>query len=112
MIGERRVLLGIEHLEQRARGIALEAPRELVDLVEHEHGIIGVRALDALDDPARHRADVGAPVAADLGVVAHAAQAAAHELATERAGDRLAERRLADARRADEQEDRTRARLF
>ena len=52
-----------------------------------------------------HRADVGAPVAADLGLVAHAADRHAHELAPERARDRLAERGLADAGRPDEAED-------
>ena len=52
------------------------------------------------------RADVGAAVAADLGLVAHAAERDADELAAERARDRAAERGLADAGRADEAEDR------
>ena len=56
-------------------------------------------------EAARQRADVGAPVAADLGLVADAAEAHAHELASERAGDRLAQRRLADAGGSDEAED-------
>ena len=45
-------------------------------------------------------------MAADLRFVAHAAERDAHELAVHRPRDRLAERRLADARRADEAEDR------
>ncbi len=45
-------------------------------------------------------------MAADLGLVAHAAERHAHELAAGGARDRLAERGLADARRADEAEDR------
>ena len=45
-------------------------------------------------------------MAADLGFVAHAAERDAHELAAEGAGDRLAERGLAHARRPDETEDR------
>ena len=52
------------------------------------------------------RADVGAAVAADLGLVAHAAQRDADELAAERARDRLAERRLADAGRPHQAQDR------
>ena len=52
-----------------------------------------------------HRADVGAAVAADLRLVADAADRDAHELPAERARDRLAERGLADAGRADEAED-------
>ena len=45
-------------------------------------------------------------MAADLGLVAHAAERDAHELALHRPRDRLAERRLADAGRADEAQDR------
>src|SRR5262249_16310244 len=48
-----------------------------------------------------------APVAADLRLVAHAADRDARELAPERARDRLPERCLADTRGADEAEDRT-----
>ncbi len=49
-------------------------------------------------------------MAADLGLVVHAAQAHAHELAPGRLGDALAERRLAHAGRADEAQDRALAR--
>ena len=40
VIGERVVLRRVEHLEQRARRIALERHAELVDLVEQEDGIL------------------------------------------------------------------------
>ena len=45
-------------------------------------------------------------MAAQLGLIVHAAEAHALELTAQRPGDRLAERRLADARRADEAQDR------
>ena len=45
-------------------------------------------------------------MAADLGLVVHAAERHAHELAAHGARDRLAERGLADAGRADEAQDR------
>ena len=45
-------------------------------------------------------------MAADLGLVAHAAERHADELAAGRAGDRLADRGLAGAGRADQREDR------
>src|SRR5207247_5330884 len=51
-------------------------------------------------------ADVGAAVTADLRLVVHAAERHAHELASERARDRLADRRLPNAGRSDEREDR------
>ena len=48
-------------------------------------------------------------MAADLGLVAHSAERHADELASERPGDGLAERGLADPRRPDEREHGTRA---
>ena len=107
VIGEVVVLRRIEHLEQRARRIALERHAELVDFVEQEDGILRARLLHALNDATGHRADVGAPVAADVGLVARAAERDADVLASERTRDRLRDRRLADARRSDEEQDRS-----
>ncbi len=106
VVAERGVLLRVEHFEQRRRRIALDAAPELVDLVEHQHGVARAGLAQRLDDVARQRADVGAPVAADLGLVVHATEADAHELAAQRPRDALAERGLADAGRADEAQDR------
>ena len=100
------VLLGVEHLEERRRRVAPEVHRHLVDLVEEEDGVHGPRLLHELDDLAGERADVRAPVAADLGLVAHAAERQAHELAVQGLRDALRERRLADAGRAREAQDR------
>ncbi len=107
VVREGVVLLGIEDLEHRRARIAAEIHRHLVDLVEQEDRVRAARLLQALDDLAREGADVGSAVAPDLGLVAHAAEADAHEVAPGRAGDRLAERGLADAGRPDETEDRT-----
>ena len=63
VVHERVVLGRIEHLEQRARRIALERDAELVDLVEQEDGILGAGLLHPLNDAAGHGADVGAAVA-------------------------------------------------
>src|SRR4029077_13156046 len=62
------------------------------------------RLADGPDDPAGQRADVGAPVAADLRLVPDTAQGDPDELAAHGPRDRLAERRLADAGRADQGE--------
>ena len=75
------VLLGVEHLEQRRRRVAAEVGRHLVDLVEQEDRVVRARLLQRLDDLAGQRADVRAAVAADLRLVAHAAERQAHELA-------------------------------
>src|SRR5207244_3203894 len=76
-------------------------------LVEHEDGVDGPDLLHALDDLAGERADVRAAVTADRGLVVHATERDAVELAPERARDRATERRLTDAGRSDEAEDRT-----
>ncbi len=107
VIAEGVVLFGIEHFEQRRRRVAPEVGAELIDLVEQEHGISRTRAAQALQNPARHRTDIGAPVAANLRFVANPAERRANEVSIHRAGDRATERGLADAGRADEAEDRT-----
>src|SRR5580765_1905678 len=101
------VLRRIEHLEQRRRRIALEPGGNLVDLVEHEYRVHRTRLLQSLHDPAGDGADVGAAMPADLRLVADAAERDADELPVHRPRDRLAERRLADAWRADEAENRS-----
>ncbi len=83
------VLLRVEHLEQRRARVAAEVHADLVDLVEHEDRVVRAAGLDVLDDPAGQRADVGAPVTADLGLVVDAAEAHAHELAAHGPGDDL-----------------------
>lgn len=106
MVVERVVLLRIEHFQQRRRRIATEVHRHLVDLVEHEQRVLAADLVEVLHDAARHRTDVGTAVATDLGLVAHAAQRHAHELAVGGLGDGLAQRSLAHARRPDQAQDR------
>ena len=83
VIAERVVLLRIEHLEQRRRGIAAEIRSELVDLVEDEDRVLRLGAAQTLDDLSGQRPDIGPPVSANLRFVAHAAERDAHELAIE-----------------------------
>ena len=85
----------------------MHAGAGLVDLVEHHHAAARAGFAQRLDDIARKRTDVGAAVAADLGLVVHPAQRHAHEFPPERLGDALAERSLAHAGRADEAQDRS-----
>src|SRR6185312_11234673 len=86
--------------------VAAEIHPELVDLIEKEDRVPRAGALHALDDPPGERADVGAAVAANLGLVPDAAKRHPDELPSQRTRDRFAERRLSDAGRADEAEDR------
>ena len=105
-VHELVVLARVEHFEQRAGGVAAHVAAELVHLVEHEHRVARAEAAQFLDDASRHRADVGAAVAADLGLVADAAERDARELAAQRVGDGLTQARLADPGRSQETEDR------
>ena len=106
MVVERGVLLGIEHFQKCARGIAAEILPHLVDFIEQEERVGGLRLAQGLDDLARHRTDIGPAMATDLRLVAHAAERHADELAARGLRDRLAERGLADTRRADKAQDR------
>ena len=78
----------------------MHARAQLVDLVEHHHAAARAGFFECLNDVARQRANVGAPVPAHLGLVMHAAQRHAHKLAAQRLGDRLAQRCFAHTRRS------------
>ncbi len=70
VVGEAVVLRRVEHLEQRAGGVALERDAELVDFIQQEDGVLGAGLLHAGDDAAGHGTHVGAPMAAYVGFVA------------------------------------------
>jgi hypothetical protein len=106
VVAEGRVLLGVEHLEHRAGGVAAKVGAHLVDLVDHQDRVVRAGVAQRAHDRARHRADVGAAVPADLRLVAHAADRHPLELALHRRGDRAPERRLPHPRRAHEHDDR------
>src|SRR3954453_21574538 len=106
VVAEAEVLLRIEHLEHGRGRIPAEVRPHLVELVDHQQGVVRAGVAHGADDRPRHSTDVRAAVAADLRLVAHAADGDALERAPERARDRLAQRRLADAGRADEAHDR------
>ena len=106
VVVESIVLLRVEYFEQRAVRVAVVIVfRHLVNLVEHEERVGRLGFGNALDDAARHGADVGASVAAYLSLVVDASQGDAHILAAQGFGDALAERCLAHSRRAVKAED-------
>jgi hypothetical protein len=108
VVAEARILRWVEHLEHCARRIAAPVGAHLVDLVDHEDRVLRLGVAQGSDDRPGPGADVGAAVAADLGLVADAAHGDADELAAKGTRDRLAERSLADSGRPDEAEDRSR----
>ena len=108
VVAERGVLRRVQDLEQGRAGVAAPVGADLVDLVEEDDRVHRAGVAQGAHEAARQRADVGAPVAADLGLVAHAAQRHADELASHGTGDRLADRGLAGAGRPDQGQDRAR----
>ena len=84
VIDEVLVLLGVEHLEHGSRRITPHVRGELVDLVEHEHGIHRPGLLETSDDTAGQGTDIRATVTANLRLVTHAAERDADVLAAER----------------------------
>ena len=105
VVSEGVVLGRVEHLEQRRGGVSAPVGADLVDLVQEDHRVHRAGVPESPDQASGQRADVGAPVPADLGLIAHAAERHAHELAPGGAGDRLADRGLAGSRRADQRQD-------
>ena len=102
MVREGRVLLGVQHFEQRGRGVAAKVRAQFVDFVQHENGVDRAGALHGLQDAARQRAHIGAAMAPDFGLVPHAAQGHAHELAPQGLGNGTPQGGLARARRPHE----------
>ena len=100
VVAEGAVLLRVQHLQHRRRGVALDAAPHLVDLVQHHHAVPRAGLADALDDVARQRADIGAPMAADLRLVVDAAERDAREGPPHGAGDGLARARSCPRRAA------------
>src|SRR6202035_5771442 len=83
----------------------LMARRELVNFVEHEHGVAPAGLAHGLHDAARQRADVGASMTGDLRLIVHPAETHPPELESKRLGNALSQRGLADAGRPDETQD-------
>ena len=105
MVVEGAVLLRVQCLQQRCRRVAPEIPCQLVDLVQQHQGVGGLGGDHGADDLAGHSADVGAAVAADLGLVPHAAQTDAHILTAKAFGDGACNTGFTHTRRADQTDD-------
>ena len=107
MVAERAVLRGVKNLQQRRRRIAAPVRAQLVDFIQQEQRIAGFDFFHALDDFPRQSPDVSAAVTANLGFVAHAAQAGAHKLAPRRPRNGFAQRGFTHTRRSDQAQNRT-----
>jgi hypothetical protein len=91
VVAKGGILLGIKNLQEGRRRIAAKVSTELVDFVEHEDGVVGVRLANTLDHAPWQRGDIGPAMTADFGFVMHAAQANPHEFTPQCLGDTLAQ---------------------
>src|ERR1700722_20142547 len=106
MVLEACILLRIKNLEQRRCRVATEVRSHLVYFVEQEDRVLGSSPLHVLDDLPWQRADISAPMTANLCFIANATEREPHELAACGLGDGHAQRRLAHTRRPGETENR------
>ena len=102
MVAEAGILSRVQHLQQRGRRIALIIAAEFVNFVEQQQRVFALGLNQSRHDAARHGADIRLAVAADLGLVAHAAERQAGQLPVQRPCDRNRDGRFAHARRADQ----------
>src|SRR5258706_9330461 len=100
MVLKAGVLRGIENLEQSGGRIAMKTGAELVDFIQHEARIFTAGFFVPLNDITRQRADVGAPMAANIRLVVHAANTLAHEFTLHRPRDTLPQGSLTNSWRA------------
>src|SRR5512147_2456013 len=80
---------------------------QLVDLIQHENRISRFDPAQSLQNSAGHRTDIGPAMAADLRLVANAAQGGPNELPVHRAGDGLSKGGLSDPWRSNKAKDDT-----
>ena len=106
MVAERTILLRIQHLQKCGRRITTKISSHLVDFIKQEHGVHATTRLHTVNNTARHRADIGTAMAADFGLVTHAAQRYARKFALNRLGNTACQARLAHARGTNKTEDR------
>ena len=102
MVDEVGVLLGVQDFQEHRGRVAPKILADLVDFIQHEHGVLDLQALEFVDDAPGHGPHVGAAVAPELRLVPEACQGQAHELALQGLGDGLADGSLAGAGRAGE----------
>ena len=92
VIGEGRVLRGVEHFEHRGGGIAARSTGgHLVDFIDHQHRVVHLHATQRLQEQPRERSHVGAAMPTNLRFVAHATHRNTVERAPDARGDGFAE---------------------
>ena len=106
MIAERIILLRIQHLQKCGRRVTTKISSHLVDFIKQENRVHAAARLHTMNNTTGHRADIGTAMAADFGLVTHAAQRYARKFALNRLGNAACQTRLAHARRTNQTKNR------
>ena len=91
MVVKRRVLFGVKNLQQRRTRIAAPVVAQLVYFVKQKQRIGSPGLFHAFNNLAGHGTDIGPPMAANFGFIAHATQRRADKGTAGSPGNRLAE---------------------
>ena len=91
MVGKGIVLLRVQYLQQRRGRVAPKIIAQLVNFVQHKERVARPHPAHRLNDAAGQRPDIGAPVAPNFRLIAHAAQAHPHKLAAQGVGNGTAD---------------------
>src|SRR5215475_5754102 len=103
------VLSRIEYFEQRRRRIAAPVGAELVDFIQHDHGIHRAGIAQGAYQPPRQCSDVCTAMATDLRFIANTAERHPDKLTACRTGDRFTDRCFPGSWRSNQREYRTRS---
>ena len=102
MVAEAGILCRVQNLQQRGRRVALVIAAEFVNFVEQQQRVFALGLNESRHNAARHSADICLAVAANLGLVTHAAERQAGQLPVQRPGNGNRNGCFAHARRADQ----------
>lgn len=105
MVQKRVVLFRVQHLQQRASGITVDASPDLVHLVDKNQWILRTHSFQGLDNLPRQSTDVRPPMTLDLRHIRQTTNGEPEELTIESACDRFADGGLSNTRRTSETDD-------
>src|SRR5258707_13441832 len=104
MILESVILFRIENFQKGCAWITSEVSSQLIYLVQKQHRINCSGFFHHLNNLPRQCTDISAPVATNLGLIAHSTERESHKLTVSGACDRFSQTCLSDSWRADKTE--------
>ena len=107
MIGERAVLGRVKHFEQRGCWVPAKVRADLIQFIQQNYRVAAFGAAQRLNDAPGKRANVSPAVAANLGLIPHAAEGDSRKFTAQRVGHTTPQGSLADTGRPDQAKNRS-----